>query len=87
MSGTGEGGKTPDPNLPDQLLSNQVKPGQTFADVAMAANLVSGGLNNTRTFEQIISEEKQNRNILELYLTKNVTFENNKPVKPKNSAS
>ena len=37
-----------------------------------------------RSFEQILSDEKSSRNILEIILKKNITFENNKEVKPKN---
>ena len=82
MGDTGE--PPPGDPPPDQVPPSQLKPGQTFADAAQAAGLVSGGINNSRSFEQIISEEKKNRNILELHLTKNVTIENNKQVKPKN---
>ena len=45
---------------------SQVKPGQSFADAAQAASIVPGG----RTWDQIISDAKAKRNILELHLTK-----------------
>ena len=64
---------------PDQTPPSQLKPGHTFA--AHAASIVSGGVQNSRSFEEIISEEKTNRNILEFHITKITTTENQQHVK------
>ena len=45
---------------------NQVRPKKTFADAAQVAGKVPGG----RTWEQIIADSKQKRNILELHMSK-----------------
>ena len=45
---------------------SHVRPGQTFADAAQAASPVPGG----RSWQQIVSDAREKRNILELHLTK-----------------
>ena len=54
-------GQRPPPSSP-----SQVRPGQSFAGAAQAASIVPGG----RTWNQILTEAKNKRNILELHLTK-----------------
>ena len=49
---------------------NPLPPGQVSGQPAWAGEGALGGANN-RTFNQIIEEEKKNRNIIEIHLTKN----------------
>ena len=59
---------------------SQVRPGQSFADAAVAASPVPGG----RSWQQIISDARDKRNILELHLTKITQKDsNNQPFQPK----
>jgi hypothetical protein len=73
----GEGDKTPDPTESSLSSLPQPHPDQKAATTAWAMGAASGGPNTMRTFKQIIEEEKSNRNILEIHLTKTAT-------KPKN---
>ena len=51
---------------PLPVSPSHVTPGQTFADAAKAASPVPGG----RSWQQIVSDAREKRNILELHLTK-----------------
>ena len=53
---------------------SQVRPGQTFAGAAMAA---SGAVPGGRSWQQILSDAKQKRNILEIHIEKNKPREDN----------
>ena len=59
------GGEPPQDGPPTHL-----KPGQTFAEATQVAGIVSGGIQSSRTFEEIIKEEQKNWNILEIILTR-----------------
>ena len=51
----------------DQHINCQVRPGQTFAGVAMAA---SGTVPGGRSWLQIFNDAKQKRNIIEIHIEK-----------------
>ena len=55
-------------------LQSQVRPGQTFAGAAMVA---SGSVPGGRSWQQILSDAKQKRNILEIHIEKNKPREDN----------
>ena len=69
MSVQSGGNKPPDlkkiPSLADQHL-----PGQVAGSPAWAGPGALGGNANNRTFQQIIEDEKKNRNIVEIQLIK-----------------
>ena len=60
-----------------QLPPTTPAPDQKATTKARALGGASEGTSNMRTFEQIIEDEKANRNILEIHLSKN-------PTRPKN---
>ena len=55
------------PSSPPTLIPDQ----RTVTPSAWAGDSVSGGSTITRTFEQILEDEKKKRNILEIQLIKN----------------
>ena len=80
--GENPGDRDKPPNLmksPPPL--SQHNPDQKAATKAWAMGGAPGGTSNMRTFSQIIEEEKSNRNILEIHITKtsskpkNLTFD------------
>ena len=72
---SGGGGKNPGPNSTPRPPNTL--PDQKAATTAWAMGGASGGNKNMRTFAEIIEQEKTNRNILEIHLTKTA-------IKPKN---
>ena len=60
-------GQGPGDVCTDQHINCQVRPGQTFAGVAMAA---SGTVPGGRSWLQIFNDAKQKRNILEIHIEK-----------------
>ena len=64
------GGKPPDQTDPESLKDQNQLPGQISGNSAWAGSGVSGGMNCSRTFQQIIEDEKKKRNILEIKLQK-----------------
>ena len=80
---SGGGGLTPSPTsqvLPDDDLASS-SPGQVSGHSAWAGVGALGGA-NTRTFEQIIEQEKKNRNIIEIHLTKDPEKIQQNPQRP-----
>ena len=67
-------GKPPPPGggvmQPTQTLTSPL-PDQRTVTSAWAADSVTGGTTTTRTFEQILEDEKKERNILEIQLVRN----------------
>ena len=51
-------------------LQNNTLPDQLSSKLAWASNGASGGSLNCRSFEQIIEDERKNRNIIEIKLVK-----------------
>ena len=81
-------GKPPPPGggviQPTQTLTSPL-PDQRTVTSAWAADSVTGGTTTTRTFEQILEDEKKERNILEIQLVRNNTT--NSDGKPGNAKS
>ena len=81
----GDTGQPPPGVGPPQLTPPSLHPEQKTVTSAWALGGVSGGTNNMRTFSQILEEEKLNRNILEIHLTKTSWLnDQGKIEKPKN---
>ena len=57
-------------------------PGQVTGNLAWAGSRVLGGAPNSRTFEQIIEDEKKNRNIIEIQLQKQAPTEDSLAPRP-----
>ena len=55
---------------PPTMMSNQL-PDQRTATPVWTGGSVSGGNTTTRTFEQILQDEKKDRNILEIQIQSN----------------
>ena len=53
------GGKPPDQTDPESLKDQNQLPGQISGNSAWAGSGVSGGMNCSRTFQQIIEDEKK----------------------------
>ena len=56
-----------------QSPARLTRPDQTYSGAVKTAGVVSGGnhqIPNMRSFHQIIEDEKKNRNILEIHITK-----------------
>ena len=74
------GGDRPPGEPPHHPVNgSQVRPGQTFAGAAQAA---SGTVPGGRTWQQICSEAKEKRNILEIHIKMKNVEDSNQP-KPK----
>ena len=58
---------------PSQHHHPPTTPDQRATTKAWALGGASEGTSNMRTFEQIVEDEKANRNILEIHLSKNPT--------------
>ena len=67
------GGKPPDVKIITPSDLQQPSPGKETGNLAWAGSRVLGGA-NTRTFQQIIEDEKKNRNIIEIQLLRNTPF-------------
>ena len=63
------GGKPPDVKIITPSDLQQPSPGKETGNLAWAGSRVLGGA-NTRTFQQIIEDEKKNRNIIEIQITR-----------------
>ena len=58
------------------VSTSHVSPNKSYSGAVKAAGEVSGGIPNMRSFRQIIEDEKKNRNIIEMTITKHTYTEN-----------
>ena len=72
-SGGGLGDKPPDTLHTPSTIKTKSLPDQRTGNSAWAGNSVPGGNMKTRTFAQIIQDEKNQRNIIEIQLNRIVT--------------
>ena len=77
---TSSGGRGPTNRNPqnENVIQNSTKTDQRTGSYARSWSSVAGGAPKTRTFEQILEDEKSKRNILEIQMSK-VVVDDNQP--------